>query len=102
MDVLRDVKNAEAEAERIAADYEKRATELGQSLAPELAKERESQMAAVEEQAREYRDELHRKLAVDRKQVQSDGEQSVSELERDSAAHRDAAVSALLTKLDSA
>jgi len=102
VDVLKDVKNAEAEAERIAADYRQRAKDLTDTIASELGATREKRLAAVEEQLQQHRDELHRKIAADRKQVTSDGERRVGELEQEAARRRDDAIAALVGKLESA
>ena len=99
MDVLKDVKNAEAEAERIAADYRQRAKELSDSVAAELSARRESALAAVEEQLQQHRDDLHQKLAAEREEVMNDGERRLGELEREAAQRRDEAIAAVVGKL---
>ena len=101
MDVLKDVKNAEAEAERIAADYRQRANDLTDTTSSELSAARESRLAAIEEQLQQHRDELRRKLAADREQVTNEGERRVGELEREAAQRRDDAIAALVGKLQS-
>ena len=100
MDVLKDVKNAEAEAERIAADYRQRAKGLTDTVSSELAAARVTRLAAVEEQIQQRRDELHHKLAGDRKEVTSEGERRAGELEQEAARRRDDAVTALVGKLE--
>ena len=54
MDVLKDVKNAEAEAERIEEQYRSRAADLVARCAADLDGERKRRGAAVDEELRHY------------------------------------------------
>ena len=92
MDVLKDVKNAEAEAERIEEQYRSRADELTARCAADLDSERKRRVAAVEEELRQYRDELRRDLAADRTRVHEQGARELSRLERRASANGEAAV----------
>ena len=100
MDVLKDVKNAEAEAEQIEAQYRQRAADLVARCSADLDRKRRERLAAVDAELQQYRDELHRKLAAEKERVHQDGAGELERLERRAAAHRDAAVAALLEKLN--
>ena len=100
MDVLKDVKNAEAEAERIEEQYRSRAADLVARCAADLDGERKRRGAAVDEELRHYRDELRRDLAAKRTRVREQGARELERLERRASANREAAVSALLDKLN--
>ena len=100
MDVLKDVKNAEAEAERIEEQYRSRAADLVARCAADLDGERKRRGATVDEELRHYRDELRRDLAAKRTRVREQGARELERLERRASANREAAVSALLDKLN--
>ena len=100
MDVLKDVKNAEAEAERIEAEYRKRADDLSARCAADLEAQRRERLAAIDDELQHYRDELHRDLAAEKGRVHEAGARELEQLERGAAANRDAAVAALLAKLN--
>ena len=100
MDVLKDVKNAEAEAERIEAEYRKRADDLAATCAADLERQRQDRLAAIDAELQQYRDQLHRALADDKRAVQEAGAHELEQLERHTAANRPAAVAALLAKLN--
>ena len=69
MDVLKDVKNAEAEAQRIEEQFQARAADLVTRCAADLDKERTERLGAVEEELRQYRDQLRRNLAAEKTRV---------------------------------
>ena len=100
MDVLKDVKNAEAEAEQIEAQYRQRAADLVARSRTDLDGERTQRLAVVDQQLQRYRDELHRDLAVEKERVHEAGARELERLERNAASHRDAAVALLLDKLN--
>ena len=100
MDVLKDVKNAEAEAERIEEQYRSRAADLVARCAADLDGERKRRGAAVDEELHHYRDELRRDLAAKRTRVREQGARELERLERRASANREAAVTALLDKLN--
>ena len=100
MDVLKDVKNAEAEAERIEEQYGSRAAELVARCATDLASERKRRVGAIEEELRHYRDELRRDLAAGRTRVHEQGARELAQLERRASANREGAVAALLDDLN--
>ena len=99
MDVLKDVKNAEAEAEQIEAQYRQRAADLVARCRADLDSQRKQRLAAVDEELQRYRDELHHDLSADKERVHEAGARELERLERGAAANRDAAVAALLEKL---
>ena len=99
MDVLKDVKNAEAEAEQIEAQYRQRAADLVARCRADLDSQRQRRLAAVDEELQRYRDELHHDLAAEKERVHEAGARELERLERDAAANRDAAAAALLEKL---
>ena len=99
MDVLKDVKNAEAEAEQIEVRYRRRAADLVARCRADLDSQRQQRLAAVDEELQRYRDELHRDLAAEKERVHEAGAGELERLERGAAANRDAAVAALLEKL---
>ena len=99
MDVLKDVKNAEAEAEQIEAQYRQRAADLVVRCRADLDSQRKQRLAAVDEELQRYRDELHRDLSADKVRVHEAGARELDRLERGAAANRDAAVAVLLEKL---
>jgi F0F1-type ATP synthase membrane subunit b/b' len=101
MDVLKDVKNAETEAERIEEQYRSRAAELTARCAADLDSERKRRVGAVEEELRQYRDDLRRDLAAERTRVHEQGVRELTQLERRASANSEAAVTALLDKLNS-
>lgn len=100
MDVLKDVKNAEAEAEQIEAQYRQQAADLVARCRADLDSRRTERLAAVDEELQRYRDELHHDLAAEKVRVHEAGARDLERLERGAAAHRDAAVAALLEKLN--
>jgi vacuolar-type H+-ATPase subunit H len=100
MDVLKDVKNAEAEAARIEAEYRARADDLVATCAADLQRRRQERTAAVERELQQYRDDLRRKLADDKRAVQETGARDLEQLEWHAAANRGAAVAAVLSKLN--
>ena len=100
MDVLKDVKNAEAEAERIEEQYRTRAADLVARCVADLDSERKRRAGAVEEELRQYRDELRRDLATERTRVHEQGARELGRLERRAGANGDTAVNALLDKLN--
>ena len=100
MDVLKDVKNAEAEAQRIEEQYRSRAAELVARSAADLGSERKRRVGALEEELRHYRDELRRDLAAQRTRVHEQGAREMARLERRASANREAAVTALLDELN--
>ncbi len=100
MDVLKDVKNAEAEAEQIEAQYRRRAADLAARSRADLERGRRERQAAVDAELQGYRDELRRKLAAEKNRVHEAGTRELGRLERRAAAHRDAAVAILLDKLN--
>ena len=100
MDVLKDVKNAEVEAERIEEQYRSRAADLVARCAADLDGERKRRVAAVDEELRHYRDELRRDLAANRTRVREQGARELERLERRASGNREAAVTALLDKLN--
>ena len=99
MDVLKDVKNAEAEAEQIEAQYRERAADLVARCRADLDSQRKQSLATVDEELQRYRDELHHDLAAEKERVHEAGTRELERLERGAAANRDAAVAALLEKL---
>lgn len=100
MDVLKDVKNAEAEAEQIEAQFRERAAELAARSRADLDHRRRERIAAVDLELQQYRDELHRKLAAEKGRVHETGARELERLERGAAARRDAAVAVLIEKLN--
>ena len=100
MDVLKDVKNAEAEAEQIETQYRQRAADLVARCSDDLDRKRRERLAAVDEELQQYRDELHRNLAAEKDRVHEAGARELERLERRATAHRGAAVAALLEKLN--
>ena len=100
MDVLKDVKNAEAEAEQIEAQFRERAADLVARCRADLDSQRIQSLAAVDEELQRYRDELHHDLAAEKERVHEAGARELERLERGAAANRDAAVTALLEKLN--
>ena len=100
MDVLKDVKNAEAEAERIEAQYRSRAADLVARCADDLDSERKRRIGAMDEELRHYRDELRRDLAAQRTRVHEQGARDLGQLERRASTNREGAVAALLDKLN--
>ncbi|MCY4481874.1 MAG: hypothetical protein OXC12_03285 [Spirochaetaceae bacterium] len=100
MDVLKDVKNAEAEAERIEEQYRSRAADLVARCAADLDSERKRRVSALEEELRHYRDELRQDLAAQRTRVHEQGTRELAQLERRVSANREGAVGALLDKLN--
>jgi vacuolar-type H+-ATPase subunit H len=99
MDVLKDVKNAEAEAEQIEAQYRQRAADLVARCRADLDGQRKQRLAAVDEELQRYRAELNHDLATEKERVHEAGDRELERLERGAAANRDAAVAALLEKL---
>ncbi len=100
MDVLKDVKNAEAEAQRIEEQFRARAADREARCAADLDKERTERLGAVEDELRQYRDDLHRDLAAEKARVHEDGARELERLERRASGNREAAVTALLDKLN--
>ena len=100
MDVLKDVKNAEAEAERIEEQYRSRAADLVARCAADLESERKRRVSAMEGELRHYRDELRQDLAAQRTRVHEQGARELAQLERRVSANRERAVGALLDKLN--
>ena len=100
MDVLKDVKNAEAEAEQIEAQYRERAADMAARSRADLERGLRERLAAVDAELQGYRDELHRKLAAEKNRVHEAGARELGRLERRAAAHHDAAVAILLDKLN--
>jgi vacuolar-type H+-ATPase subunit H len=100
MDVLKDVKNAEAEAEQIEAQYRQRAADLVTRCRADLDTQRTERLAAVDEELQRYRDELRHELTAEKERVHEAGARELERLERGAATHRDAAVAALLEKLN--
>ena len=100
MDVLKDVKNAEAEAEQIESRYRQRAADLVARCRADLDSQRSKRLAAVDEELQRYRDELHHELTAEKERVHEAGARDLERLERGAAAHHDAAVAALLEKLN--
>ena len=101
MDVLKDVKNAEAEAERIEQQYRSRAADLLARSSADLDSERKRRIGAVDDELRQYRDELRRDLAAERTRVHEQGARELARLERRASANGETAVTALLDKLNS-
>lgn len=100
MDVLKDVKNAEAEAQRIEADYRQRAEGLAARSRADLERRRSERLAAVDAELQRFRDDLNRDLAVEKGRAHDAGATDMERLERSAAARRDAAVAVLLEKLN--
>ena len=68
--------------------------------AADLDRERGERVGAVEDELRQYRDQLRRDLAAEKARVHEDGARELERLERRASANREAAVSALIDRLN--
>ena len=99
MDVLKDVKKAEAEAEKIEAEYRQRAAELLEQTRQDWGKQREKSVASTNKQLEKYRTELLQELIVDKKRVHQEGKADLERLQKVFEEHHKIAVAKLIERV---
>ncbi len=99
MDVLKDVKKAEEDAERIEQDCGAKAAELLASVSPRLDERRQELTADLDGELGRRRTELDRQFQSERDVIVASGRTLRQEVETAARSHRDAALQLILDRL---
>lgn len=99
MDVLKDVKTAEEDAERIEQDYRSKAAELLASVADRLDERREDLTAEIDGELERRTAELDRQFHVERETIVASGRQQREAAESSANSRHDAALQLILKRI---
>lgn len=99
MDVLKDVKKAEEDAERIERDYRAKAAELLASVTHRLDERRQELTAELDEELRRRTAELDRRFQSERETIVASGRTQRQEVKTAARGKRGAALQLILDRL---
>ena len=99
MDVLQDVKRAEAEASSVEEEYRGRADQALSSVSRDIDAERERRQKELDRDVSEKRAEMDREVDEERARIKSDGESQRRTTQATSGANADRAAAFVLDQL---
>ena len=99
MDVLKDVKKAEEDAERIEQDYRSKAAELLASVNDRLDERRQELTAELDGELKRRTAELDRQFHAERETIVASGRQQREAAETSARSRHDAALQLILKRI---
>ena len=101
MDVLNEVKKAEAEAERIEASFMEKVAELKIDTNNNFEKKRQDAISSIEEEFKQNGKKLDSELDNERISIQKEAEASLLKLKKEAESKLNKAVTVLIDKIAS-